>query len=67
MKRSEALNLIANQLNFLYGSFNGFETITDKALLSNANVILTTLEEAGLQPPDRVGVTWEERYEWEEE
>ena len=51
MKRSEALNLIANQLDFLHGEFVGVRDDFSPEELSNADVILTTLEEAGMKPP----------------
>ena len=52
MKRSEALMMIANQLDFLNGKFKGVRTNLTKKELSNADVILTTLEELGMLPPD---------------
>jgi hypothetical protein len=52
MKRSDALKLIANQLNFLDGNFKGFELDLTEEQLNKANVILTTLEAAGMQPPN---------------
>lgn len=52
MKRSEALILIANQLDFLKSRFEGFRTNFTAQELSEADVILTTLEEAGMQPPN---------------
>lgn len=53
MKRSYALELIANQLDFLKGTFEGVRTTNfTEQELSNAEVILTTLEHAGIiQPP----------------
>ncbi len=53
MKRSEALNLIANRLDFLSGNFQGVRNYFTKKELSNADVILTTLEQAGMLPPVR--------------
>lgn len=52
MKRTDALKLIANQLNFLNGKFEGFETELSEEDLNRANVILSTLEIAGMQPPN---------------
>lgn len=51
MKRSKVLNLIANQLDFLNDKFEGARDNFTKAELSNADVILTTLESAGMLPP----------------
>lgn len=51
MKRSEMLKLVANQLNFLNGTFDGLKDIFTEAELAKADVILTTMEEAGMQPP----------------
>ena len=51
MKRSEMLKLIANQLSFLNGTFNGVKDVFTPAELASADVILTTMEEAGMQPP----------------
>lgn len=51
MKRSDALKLIANQLNFLSGEFVGYKTEFSYAELKKADVILTSLESAGMQPP----------------
>lgn len=51
MKRSDVLKLIANQLDFLNGKFEGMrDTFTEKEL-KTADVILTTVEEAGMLPP----------------
>lgn len=58
MKRSEALILIANQLDFLNSKFEGYKTNFTKQELSNADVILTTLEQAGMSPPDDLGVVF---------
>ncbi len=52
MKRSDALKLIANQLDFLKGRFHGLRTTFSEAELKAADVILTTLEDAGMQPPN---------------
>lgn len=52
VKRSEVLKLIANQLDFLKGSFEGFKTNFSDKELKEADVILTSLEEAGIKPPD---------------
>jgi hypothetical protein len=51
MKRSKALKLIANQLDFLAGTFNGYKDSFKESELKNADVILTTLEHAGMLPP----------------
>lgn len=51
MKRIDALKLIANQLDFLAGTFEGVRTEFSSKELSNADVILTTLEHAGILPP----------------
>ena len=51
MKRSKALKLIANQLDFLAGTFNGYKDSFQESELKNADVILTTLEHAGMLPP----------------
>jgi hypothetical protein len=52
MKRSEALALIANQLDFLNNKFEGVRFDFTKEELAHADVILTTLEAAGMQPPN---------------
>ncbi len=52
MKRSYALHLIANQLDFLAGTFEGVRTDHTKEELAKADVILTTLESAGMQAPN---------------
>lgn len=52
MKRSNALKLIANQLSFLNGTFNGVKDVFTPAEIASADVILTTMEEAGMQPPN---------------
>lgn len=51
MKRSYALGLIANQLDFLNGKFESVRTEFTPEELSKADVILTTLEDAGMLPP----------------
>lgn len=51
MKRSEMLKLIANQLNFLNGTFDGLKDVFTEVELAKADVILTTIEEAGMLPP----------------
>lgn len=51
MKRTVALKIIANQLDFLNKKFEGYRDDFTEAELSHADVILTTLEGAGLQPP----------------
>ena len=51
MKRLEALKLIANQLDFIYGKFQGARTEFESQELADADVMLTTLEEAGFLPP----------------
>lgn len=51
MKRSQALKLIANQLDFLNNKFEGMRYNFTVDELSKADVILTTLEHAGIQPP----------------
>lgn len=52
MKRTDALKLIANQINFINGKFKGYENVIDDTTLNQANVILTTLESAGFHPPN---------------
>lgn len=52
MKRSEALQLIANQIDFIEGRFEGMRTNFTSIELSRADVILTTMESAGMQPPN---------------
>jgi hypothetical protein len=57
MKRLEALKLIANQLDFIYGKFQGARTEFESQELADANLILTTLEQAGmLPPPDTIDI-----------
>ena len=51
MKRSEAIKLIANQLDFINELFTGGRTDFTEQELINADVILTTLESAGMLPP----------------
>lgn len=51
MKRSEMLLLIANQLDFLNGTFEGFRSNFTDSELSKADVILTTIEHSGMLPP----------------
>ena len=51
MKRSKALNLIANQLDFLNDKFEGSKDNFTEQEIKNADVILTTLESAGMYPP----------------
>lgn len=53
MKRSDVLLLIANQIDFINGTFCGFKKDFSKEDLGNADVILTTLEHAGMLPPLR--------------
>ena len=77
MKRSKALNLIANQLDFLNDKFEGARDDFTEAELSNADVILTTLESAGMLPPihqdvpdddqEYIGYAMEEFHNWEKE
>lgn len=51
MKRTKALELIANQLDFLNGKFAGVRTDFTEEELKNADVILTTVEDFGMAPP----------------
>lgn len=77
MKRSEMLKLIANQLDFLNGTFEGVRDNFTEEELAKADVILTTIEEAGMQPPPirmypntwirSTGEYGWDAYEWEEE
>lgn len=53
MKRSEALYLIANQIDFIKGKFQGYRTNFSNAELSEADVILTNIEAIGMLPPGR--------------
>lgn len=48
MNRAHALILIANQLDFLNGKFKGMKEQFTEEELKKADVILTTLEEAGI-------------------
>ncbi len=78
MKRSEMLLLIVNQLHFLDGRFSGYVKKASEEELKRADVILTTLETAGMLPPpytfkqkvvnnptgNTISVT---DYEWEDE
>ena len=52
MKRTEMLKLIANQLYFLNGRFHGLRVNFTQEELNKADVILTTMEQAGMQPPN---------------
>ena len=52
MKRSEALKLIENQLDFLNGKFEGMRTEFTDDEIRKADVILTTLEDVGMVPPE---------------
>ncbi len=45
------LLLIVNQLHFLDGRFSGYVDKASKEELKRADVILTTLETAGMHPP----------------
>jgi len=75
MKRSEILDLIANQLDFLNGKFAGYRVDFNTKEIQNADVILTTLEHAGMLPPLRekiendrfVGFSSTLYPEWEQE
>lgn len=51
MTRMKALHLIATQLDFLNGKFNGVRDDFSFGELKKADVILTTLEQAGMLPP----------------
>jgi hypothetical protein len=51
MKRLEALKLIANQIDFIHGKFYGGRTEFESQELADADIILITLEEAGMLPP----------------
>jgi hypothetical protein len=63
------LKLIANQLDFLDGKFKGVRTEFSDQELRNADVILTTAEEAGMKPPlrKRCSVLLTEKDYWEPE
>ena len=52
MKRSNALKLICNQLDFLDSCFQGARESFSEDELKRADVILTTLESAGMLPPE---------------
>ena len=67
MKRSEILSLIANQLDFLNGKFEGARDDFTVEELSNADVILTTIEATGMVPPNQYANINEVRFEWEDE
>ena len=64
--RIELLKLIANQLDFLNGKFNGVRSRFTKEELKKANVILTTLEEAGVQLPKAPPMIQASVTEWSE-
>ncbi len=49
MNRTHLLKLIASQLDFLNGKFQGLKSSYTQKELANADVILTTLEEAGMR------------------
>lgn len=51
MKRSDMLKLIANQLDLLNGRFHGLRVNFTEQEIKNAEVILTTIEQAGMKPP----------------
>lgn len=55
MKRSKALILVANQLDFLEGKFEGVREVFTEDEIKKADVILTTLEQAGMLPPIEPG------------
>jgi len=68
MKRSEMLLLIVNQLHFLDGHFSGYVKDVTEEELKRADVILTTIEAAGMQPPLNVNSEgFSFFYEWEDE
>ena len=78
MKRLEALKLIANQIDFIHGKFYGGRTEFESQELADADIILITLEEAGMLPPKaciersvRVGdeerTAYHNTHEWEPE
>ncbi len=52
MTRKHALTLIANQLVFILGEFAGFDLNPAETDMTSADVILTTLEAAGMLPPE---------------
>lgn len=45
MRRIDALKMIANQIDFLNGKFEGYKTEFTVQELGNADVILTTVEQ----------------------
>lgn len=51
MKRSEALVLICNHLDFLDGKFCGYKKDYTTDSISKADIILTSLESMGMLPP----------------
>jgi len=68
MKRSEMLLLIVNQLHFLNGHFSGYVKDATEEELKRADVILTTIEAAVMQPPLNVNSEgFSFFYEWEDE
>ena len=78
MKRSEMLNLIANQLDFINGKFSGIREDFTEDELSKAEVILSTIESTGMLPPghlvksplsshEYISHTWEDYDEFESE
>jgi hypothetical protein len=71
MKRSEALKLIANQLDFLNNYFDGMRSSFTPEEIAKADVILTTLEDMGMKPPGKeygnVGESQINVYGWDEE
>lgn len=54
MKRLDILKLIANQLAFLNGTFDGVQTKFSEEELKSAEVILTTLEHANVLNKDKL-------------
>lgn len=54
MKRSEVLSVIANQLDFLNGKFQGVRTDFSFQELARADVILSSLEHMGMRPPSKL-------------
>lgn len=67
MKRSHALVLIANQLEFLQGNFEGFKLKFTEKQVNAADVILTTLENAGMKLVDdyNEATSWEPEEGWD--
>lgn len=53
MKKSEMLILIANQLDYINGNFNGYKTQFTPQQLSKADIILSAIEASGMMPPLR--------------